>query len=120
LEAKVALLELEKTRLSEDTARQAQAIQDLTDQKKSLDSELQEKKNLVIFKALHTLKDLPSFIQNFTRKNLLKKASAYIENVTFKRTGGPRYSRTFYPRFRLFAAQYSTFFIPLFRYYHWT
>ncbi len=59
LEAKVALLELEKTRLSEDTARQAQAIQDLTDQKKSLDSELQEKKNLVIFKALHTLKDLP-------------------------------------------------------------
>ena len=49
LEAKVALLELEKTRLSEDIARQAQTIQDLTGQKKNLDSELQEKKNLVIF-----------------------------------------------------------------------
>ncbi len=44
----MALLELEKTRLSEDIARQSQTINDLTGQKKNLESELQEKKNLVI------------------------------------------------------------------------
>jgi len=46
-----------------------------------------------------------------------------VSGNVFGCTGGPRYSRTFYPRFRLLAAQYSTFLkepIPLFMYYHWT
>jgi chromosome segregation ATPase len=47
LEAKATLLEQEKSRLSEDLNRQSETIQDLIGQKKSLETELQEKKNLV-------------------------------------------------------------------------
>ena len=48
LEAKVTLLEQEKSRLTEDMNRQAQNIQDLMTNKKNLETELQDKKNLVI------------------------------------------------------------------------
>jgi F0F1-type ATP synthase membrane subunit b/b' len=47
LEAKVTLLEQEKSRLTEDLNRQAQNIQDQITSKKNLESELQDKKNLV-------------------------------------------------------------------------
>jgi predicted nuclease with TOPRIM domain len=53
LEAKVTLLEQEKSRLAEDLNRQTDTIQDLAAQRKLLESELLEKKNLVLSRSSH-------------------------------------------------------------------
>ena len=61
LEAKVTMLEQEKVRLADDLSRQNETLKELIDQKKGLETELQEKKNLVTNCGFQNHSSLPCF-----------------------------------------------------------